>query len=148
VTEDIEDDKYNTAVSTMMEAVNTYFKLKQTHGIGRSDAWQFALEGLLQVLAPFAPHITEELWAELGHEDTIHVDHWPVWNDRYLVSDMLTIIVQVNGKVRAKLNVAADMPEDIVKQHALADENVIKFLENKEPTKVIYIPGRLVSIVA
>jgi leucyl-tRNA synthetase len=148
VTEDIEDDKYNTAVSTMMEAVNTYFKLKQTHGIGRSDAWQFALESLLQVLAPFAPHITEELWAELGHEDTIHVDHWPTWDDRYLVSDMLTIIVQVNGKVRAKLNVAADMPEDAVKQHALADENVIKFLENKEPTKVIYIPGRLVSIVA
>lgn len=148
VTEDIEDDKYNTAVSSMMEAVNTYFKLKESHGIGRSDAWQFALESLLQVLAPFAPHITEELWAELGHADTIHVDHWPTWDDKYLVSDILTIIVQVNGKVRAKLNVAADASDDAIKQQALAEENVIKFLENKEPTKVIYIPGRLVSIVA
>lgn len=148
VTEDIEDDKYNTAVSSMMEAVNTYFKLKESHDIGRSDAWQFALESLLQVLAPFAPHITEELWAELGHADTIHVDHWPTWDDKYLVSDILTIIVQVNGKVRAKLNVAADASDDAIKQQALAEENVIKFLENKEPTKVIYIPGRLVSIVA
>lgn len=147
VTEDIEDDKYNTAVSSMMEAVNAYFKLKEAHGIGRSEAWQFALEGLLQVLAPFAPHITEELWAEMGHEDTIHIDHWPAWDDRYLVSDTLTIIVQVNGKVRAKLDVSADASEDDIKQKALSEENVVKFLENKEPTKVIYIPGRLVSIV-
>lgn len=147
ITEDIEDDKYNTAVSTMMEAVNSYFKLKETHGIGKSDAWKFALESLLQVLSPFAPHITEELWADLGYENTIHIDNWPTWDNAYLVSDTATIIVQVNGKLRAKLTVAADASEDDVKQEALSEPNVVKFLENKQPTKVIYVPGRLVNIV-
>lgn len=147
ITEDIEDDKYNTAVSTMMEAVNTYFKLKETHGIGKSDAWKFAIESLLQILSPFAPHITEELWADLGHDKTIHIDNWPTWDNAYLVSDTATIIVQVNGKLRAKLTVAADASEDDVKQEALNEPNVVKFLENKQPTKVIYVPGRLVNIV-
>ena len=147
ITEDIEDDKYNTAVSTMMEAVNSYFKLKEQHGIGKSDAWKFAIESLLQVLSPFAPHITEELWADLGHDSTIHIDNWPTWDNAYLVSDTLTVIVQVNGKLRAKLTVAADASEDNVKQEALNEPNVVKFLENKQPAKVIYVPGRLVNIV-
>jgi leucyl-tRNA synthetase len=147
ITEDIEDDKYNTAVSTMMEAVNSYFKLKEQYGIGKSEAWKFAIESLLQVLSPFAPHITEELWADLGHDTTIHVDNWPAWDNAYLVSDTLTVIVQVNGKLRAKLTVAADASEDDVKQEALNEPNVVKFLENKQPAKVIYVPGRLVNIV-
>jgi leucyl-tRNA synthetase len=147
VTEDIENDKFNTAVSTMMEAVNGYFKLKETYAIGKSDAWTFAIESLLQVLAPFAPHITEELWYQLGHGETIHIDTWPQWNNQYLQTSTATIIVQVNGKLRAKLEVAADAHEDEVKQLALSEANVVKFLENKEPTKVIYIPGRLVNIV-
>jgi leucyl-tRNA synthetase len=98
-------------------------------------------------LSPFAPHITEELWADLGHDSTIHVDNWPTWDNAYLVSDTITIIVQVNGKLRAKLTVPAESTEDDIKQLALSESNVAKFLENKEPTKVIYIPGRLVNIV-
>jgi leucyl-tRNA synthetase len=147
VTSDIEDDKFNTAVSSMMEAVNAFFKLKETHGIGSSDTWKFALESLLQVLAPFAPHITEELWADLGHDTTIHKDNWPQWDNRYLQSDVMTVIVQVNGKVRAKLELAKDTSEEAVKQAALQAENVAKFIGNEKPTKVIYIPGRLVNIV-
>ena len=147
ITQDIEDDKFNTAVSSMMEAVNAYFKLKETHSIGRSDAWTFALESLLQVLAPFAPHITEELWSDLGHTTTIHKDNWPQWDNAFLTSDMMTIIVQVNGKLRAKLDIAKDTQKDVVEAQALASENVAKFLEGKTPTKVIYIPGRLVNIV-
>ncbi|MBH1956107.1 leucine--tRNA ligase [Candidatus Saccharibacteria bacterium] len=147
ITQDIEDDKFNTAVSSMMEAVNAYFKLKETHGIGRSEAWTFALESLLQVLAPFAPHITEELWSDLGHMTTIHKDNWPQWDNAFLTSDMMTIIVQVNGKLRAKLDIAKDTQKDVVEAQALASENVAKFLEGKTPTKVIYIPGRLVNIV-
>jgi leucyl-tRNA synthetase len=147
VTEDIEGDKFNTAVSSMMEAVNAYFKLKETYTIGKSDAWTFAIESLLQVLSPFAPHITEELWHQLGHETTIHIDTWPKWNNEYLQTSTMTIIVQVNGKVRAKLTMPADTPEDNVKALAVIESNVVKFLENKEPTKVIYIPGRLVNIV-
>jgi leucyl-tRNA synthetase len=147
VTSDIEDEKFNTAVSTMMGAVNAYFKLKELHGIGESAAWTFALESLLQVLAPFAPHITEELWSQLGHEDTIHVDHWPKWDDKYLQTSEITIIVQVNGKLRAKLIVDADAGEEEIKSLALSEENVKKFMDGKKPHKVIYVHGRLVNIV-
>lgn len=147
VTEDIEDDKFNTAVSAMMEAVNSYYKLKESFGVGKSDAWQTALEALLQVLAPFAPHITEELWADLGHGDTIHIDHWPKWDDNYLTTDVVTVIVQVNGKLRAKLQVAKDTTKEQVEQLALSEDNVAKFIGAKKPANVIYVPGRLINIV-
>mgnify|MGYP000847575705 FL=1 len=74
VTSDIEDEKFNTAVAAMMEAVNGFFKLKDRYGIGKNTIWQEAIESLLQVLSPFAPHITEELWSQLGHQDTIRVE--------------------------------------------------------------------------
>ncbi|MFZ2125368.1 MAG: leucine--tRNA ligase [Candidatus Saccharimonadales bacterium] len=147
VTEDINDDKFNTAVSSMMEAVNSYYKLKIDQPIGKTDAWTYAIESLLQVLSPFAPHITEELWAQMGHSDSIHVDHWPTWDNQYLKSDVMTIVVQVNGKLRATMEIEKTTSEDEIKKMALAQENVVKYLENKEPTKVIYVPGRLVSIV-
>lgn len=147
VTSDIEDEKFNTSISAMMEAVNNYYKLKLTYGIGKSAAWDFAIESLLQILSPFAPHITEELWSQIGHADTIHIDNWPKWDDKYLQTDMMTIVVQVNGKLRAKIEVPATASEDEVKELAQKQENVIKFTDNKQPAKVIYIPGRLVNIV-
>ena len=147
VTRDIEDEKFNTAVAAMMEMVNSLYKFKESHGMQASETWRFTLESLLQILAPFAPHITEELWQELGHADTIHVNHWPKWDEKYLVSDVITIIVQVNGKLRAKLELPADTDKDAIEQAALADENVIKFTSNKPPKKVIYVPKKLVNIV-
>ena len=147
VTRDIEDEKFNTAVAAMMEMVNGLYKFKETYGMQASETWRFTLESLLQILAPFAPHITEELWQELGHADTIHVNHWPKWDEKYLVSDVITIIVQVNGKLRAKLELPADADRGVVEQAALADENVIKFTSNKPPKKVIYVPKKLVNIV-
>jgi leucyl-tRNA synthetase len=147
VTKDIEEEKFNTAISTMMEAVNAYYKLKESHSIGASSAWTFAIESLLQVLAPFAPHITEELWSQLGHTDTIHIDHWPEWDNKYLQTDEMTIIVQVNGKLRAKLTVDTNATEEEVKNLALNEENVKKFTEGKELRKIIYVQGRLVNIV-
>ncbi len=147
VTADIEDEKFNTAVSSMMEAVNSYYKLKEKGLVGKSDAWTFALESLLQLLAPFAPHITEELWQQLGHNDTIHIDHWPKWDDKYLQSDVMTIIVQVNGKLRAKIVVPKNSSEDEITKQALENDNVKVFVSDKKPAKVIYVPGRLVSIV-
>ena len=83
----------------------------------------------------------------MGHTDTIHVDHWPKWDEKYLTSDTMTIIVQVNGKLRAKLELPADADKDAIEQAALADENVIKFTSNKPPKKVIYVPKKLVNIV-
>jgi leucyl-tRNA synthetase len=147
VTTDINDDKFNTAISAMMEAVNTYYKIKADYPVSKSEAWKFAIESLLQVMSPFAPHITEELWSQLGHTDTIHIDHWPQWDNQYLQQDTITIVVQVNGKLRAKLQVASDISEDDTKKEALADKNVQLFVGNKKPTKIIYVPGRLVNIV-
>ena len=83
----------------------------------------------------------------MGHTDTIHVDHWPEWDDALIADEVMTIIVQVNGKLRAKLELAKDSAEEDAKQAALADENVQKHLAGAEPKKVIYIPGKLVSIV-
>ena len=147
VTRDIEDEKFNTAVASMMEMVNGLYKIKESHGIDTSDEWRFALESLIQILAPFAPHITEELWREMGHDDTVHVGHWPKWDEKYLKSDTMTIIVQVNGKLRAKLELPSDMDKQGVEAAALADENVQKFTNNKPPKKMVYVPGKLVNIV-
>lgn len=147
VTRDIEDEKFNTAVAAMMEMVNGLYKIKEADGVTQSDEWRFALESLLAILAPFAPHITEELWHELGHKTTIHRDTWPKWDDALIQSDEMTIIVQVNGKLRAKLQFPADATEEAVKTAALTDENVQRFVTGG-PKKVIYVAGKLVNIVA
>ena len=147
VTRDIEDEKFNTAVASMMEMVNGLYKIKESQEIDMSDEWRFALESLIQILAPFAPHITEELWHEMGHDDTVHVGHWPKWDEKYLKSSVMTIIVQVNGKLRAKLELPSDMDNQGVETAALADENVQKFTNNKPPKKMVYVPGKLVNIV-
>ena len=147
VTRDIEDEKFNTAVASMMEMVNGLYKIKESQEIDMSDEWRFALESLIQILAPFAPHITEELWHEMGHDDTVHVGHWPKWDEKYLKSSVVTIIVQVNGKLRAKLELSSDMDKQGVEAAALADENVQKFTNNKPPKKMVYVPGKLVNIV-
>ena len=147
VTRDIEDEKFNTAVAAMMEMVNGLYKFKESHGIQASEAWLFTLESLLQILAPFAPHITEELWQELGHADTIHINHWPKWDEKYLVSDVMTIIIQVNGKLRSRLELPADIDRQGVEEAALADANVQKFTNNKPPKKMVYVPGKLLNVV-
>lgn len=145
VTDDYHRLSFNTAIAAMMEYVNDLYKLK-TDGFSE-EAWSDALGALVRMLAPFAPHMSAELWQQLGNDSMIEAAGWPVWEEGMIADEAMTIIVQVNGKVRAKLSVATDATEDVIKQQALAEENVIKFLESKEPTKVIYIPGRLVSIV-
>lgn len=147
VTSDIDDEKYNTAVSAMMEAVNGYYLIKEKSGIGKCQSWDYAIESLLMILSPFAPHITEELWHQIGHTDTIHIDHWPKWDEKYLVSDTITVVIQVNGKLRARVDVSKDISESDIKKLALLQENVKKFIDAKEPKKIIYVPGRLVNIV-
>ncbi|MDB5186798.1 MAG: leucine--tRNA ligase [Candidatus Saccharibacteria bacterium] len=145
VTEDHHRLSFNTAISALMEYVNELYKFK-VDGFS-DDVWCDALGTLARLLAPFAPHMTAEIWQQLGNSSSIEEAGWPQWDSALIVSDTLTIIVQVNGKLRAKLTVAADTTADDVKQQAIDEPNVVKFLENKEPAKVIYIPGRLVSIV-
>ena len=147
VSEDIQRDKFNTAIATMMAAVNDYYKLKDEHGIQQSPAWTFAIESLLQLVAPFAPHLSEELWHELGHDDSIHVDHWPRHEEKYLVKDALTIVVQINGKVRATIEVSADLGKDDMVQQAQENERIARFLSGKSIKKTIVVPKKLINFV-
>ncbi|MDB5176991.1 MAG: LeucinetRNA ligase [Candidatus Saccharibacteria bacterium] len=147
VTHDLEGQKYNTAIAAMMKATNELYELKAKDAFGGQTNWRFALESLVALVAPFAPHISEELWHQLGHDTSVHRDSWPQWDDTYLVSDTMTIIVQVNGKLRAKLEVAADASKEDIESLALAHDNVQVFIGDKQPNKVIYVPGKIVNIV-
>lgn len=147
VSRDLEDQKYNTAIAALMKATNDLYELKAKDNFAARDNWRFALESLVMLVAPFAPHMSEELWHQLGHEDSVNVDHWPTFDEKYLATDTVTIAVQVNGKLRGEITVASDADEDLIKSEALAHENVAKFVGDKEPAKVIYVPGRLVNVV-
>lgn len=145
VTDDLRRLSFNTAIAALMEYVNDLYKYK-IDGFSH-ETWQQAIEALVQMTEPFAPHMTAELWQELGHEDLIQHATWPTWDDALIVESTMKIAVQVNGKVRAEIEVSADTSEEDVKQTALTQENVAKFIAGAEPKKVIYVTGRLVSIV-
>lgn len=147
VTGDLENQKYNTAIASMMKLTNDLYELKNQDKFGDRDNWKFALEALVAMVAPFAPHIADELWNHLGHTTSVHRDSWPQWVDAYLVGDTMTIAVQVNGKLRATLELAKNTSEEDVKAAALAHENVAKFVGDQPPLKVIYIPGKIVNVV-
>jgi leucyl-tRNA synthetase len=147
VTEDIDGRfHFNTAVAAVMELVNAVYGFDEK----QKYPWVLreALETIVRLLAPFVPHISEELWACLGNEATVEQQGWPAWDPEALVQDEITIVVQVNGKVRGKVNVAADANEAQVREAALLSPNVSRFLEGVTVRKVIVIPGRLVNVVA
>ena len=147
VTGDIEGYKFNTAIAAMMEAVNAYFKLKEKYGMFQGEQWKFAIESLLQTIAPFAPHMPEELWHELGYASTIHIDNWPIWDEKYLVTDTVIIVVQVNGKVRAKIEAAVGEDEASVVALAKNEPKIVEFLSGKTIKKTIYIHDKLLNLV-
>jgi len=145
VTDDIRRQSFNTAIAGLMEFVNDLYKLKLD---GFSEkGWHDALVGLAQMLAPFAPHMADELWAQLGNEGLIQNAAWPTWDESLTVEDTISIAVQVNGKLRGEISIAKDTDVEEVKSLALAHENVAKFVGDQKPAKIIYVPGRLVSIV-
>jgi len=144
-TNDFRRLSFNTAISALMEYVNDLYKLKTE---GFSDGpWRDALSVLVQLIAPMAPHVAEELWQQLGHEGLIQETMWPDWDDALIVDEVMTIVVQVNGKLRAQLELPTDTLEEDIKKAALEAENVVKFLDGKQPVKVISIPKKLVNIV-
>ena len=144
VTDDIRRLSFNTAIAALMEYTNELYKFKID---GYSDVvWKEALDALVQMIHPFAPHMSEELWADLGHDDMLQRTHWPAFDEALIVESTIQIAIQVNGKLRGQIEIAKDATEDEVKSLALGHENVVKFIEG-EPKKVIYVPGRLVSIV-
>ncbi|MFH1890472.1 MAG: leucine--tRNA ligase [Candidatus Kuenenbacteria bacterium] len=139
VTEDIEDMKFNTAISQMMILVN---QMEKNNELGIMN-----YELLILILSPFAPHICEELWSILGNNKSITQEKWPAYDPELVKEEEIQLVIQVNGKVRDKTTVPADISEENAKQKALESEKVHKWLEGKKPKKIIYIKGKLVSIV-
>ena len=146
VTEDVDDRfHFNTAIASIMELVNTISAIEHKDRIPATLSE--SIQALVKLLAPFVPHIAEELWAGLGNDGCVSDSGWPAWNEEALVQDQKLIVVQVNGKVRGKITVAAEADDETVKQTALADSNVSRFVEGKEVRKIVVVPNRLVNIV-
>jgi len=146
VTEDIDDRfHFNTAIAAIMELVNAIYTFDQKDQF--PEVMREALESVVSLLTPFVPHLAEEMWSQLGHENRLSTSPWPLWDDAALVEESKLIIVQVNGKVRGKVTVPADAGEDDLRQAALDEANVAKFIADKTVRKVIVVPGRLVNVV-
>ncbi len=148
VTQDLEGLRFNTAIACIMELVNDLNKLKTELPLASaSQQWRTSVEHLVQLLAPFAPHISEELWHELGHDDSVHTSAWPTWDESLIHDNLCTIVIQVNGKVRGNMQMAVDSSESEVVDAAKAMENVAKFLTDKAIAKTIHIPNKLINFV-
>jgi leucyl-tRNA synthetase len=139
VGEDIETMRFNTAVSTLMILAN---RLASSEATPRA-----ALEKLLLVLSPFAPHLAEELWNQLGHPEPIADAAWPSYDPALCVDDFVEIGVQVNGKARGRVKLPKDASEQLAKTESLKDENVLRFIADKPLKKFIYVPGKIVNFI-
>ena len=147
ITDDIKRrHSFNTAIAAMMELTNTLSKFKQTDGQSMALRLE-SLDIILRALSPITPHLCHHLWQQLGHQTAIINEPWPEVDNKALKQDEVQIIVQVNGKLRAKLMLSADTDKAQVEVQALADENVVKFTSGKTIVKVIVVPNKLVNIV-
>jgi leucyl-tRNA synthetase len=146
VTHDLGNFEFNTVVSAFMELTNEIISA-QDAGLAGSAVFEDAIEQLLLIMAPITPHITEELWSRIGKPYSIHLQSWPEFDPEAAKEDEIMLVVQVNGKLRDRVAVAADVSEEVARESALASETVQRFLEGKEIRKVIYVPGRLLNIV-
>jgi leucyl-tRNA synthetase len=141
VTDDLEVLSYNTAIAALMECLNTIRAGGRTPERG-------AVEPLVRLVAPFAPHVAEELWERLGNADSIfRTARWPEYDAAKATADTVEFVVQVNGKLRARMPMARGIGEDAAREAALADENVQKFLDGKQVRKTIFVPDRLLNLV-
>ncbi len=140
ITEDFEGLRFNTGISQLMVFVNEANK--------QNVLPKYAAEGFVKLLSPIAPHIAEELWGKLGHSGSIAYESWPVWDEAKLVEKEVEIVVQINGKVKAKLSVPADITREDMEQAAMDSDAVQSGIEGKTVRKVIAVPGKLVNIVA
>ena len=127
-----------------MEFVNDLYKFKLE---GFSKDWRQVLEDLLKMLTPFAPHISSELWQQLGNNNFIEESGWPEWDEEMLKTSEIQIVVQVNGKLRGKIKVSTDSGKDEIIAIAREEDNVLKFLQDKEVLKEIFVPNKLINFV-
>src|SRR3989344_102635 len=147
VSQDLEVLAFNTAIASLMGLVNELYKTKAKSGISKVEPWKEALEALVLMLAPFAPHISEEMWQDLGHESSVHRAKGPLWDELLIAKETVTLAIQINGKVRAEIEVPADISEAEALEKAKSANKVASYLQGKEIKKAIYVPGRIVSLV-
>ena len=146
VTNEMDRFKFNTAFAGLNEYTNMLNQIWERKGID-SGHWYEAIEKLLLLMAPMAPHIAEELWERTGHEYSIHNRPWPEWDPVLAADEVITLVVQVNGRLRDRIEVSADITEDHAKNVALESRRVQAYIEGKELSDVVYVPGRLVNVV-
>jgi leucyl-tRNA synthetase len=138
---------FNTAIASLMEYVNTLYKLKVNPGWADHTGWQAAFDSLVKVLAPFAPHFAEELWGELGHDQSVHLEKWPVWDEKYLNETNLKVAVQVNGKLRGEIELSPGADEAAALDAVKANPKIAASIEGKDIAKTIYVPGKILNLV-
>jgi leucyl-tRNA synthetase len=151
VTRDIGERQHlNTAVSAIMELVNELYQIDPAQveiGATERAVLRMAIETTLILLSPFAPHIADELWANLGYENPLLEMPWPSYRQEALETEQITLVIQVNGKVRSKVHVPRDASQEEVEQKALSEEKVQRLLSGNPPQRVVHVPGRLINIV-
>jgi leucyl-tRNA synthetase len=146
VTDDLERLRFNTMIAALMEFSNYLAKVKETGMVDTSD-WNESIDTLMLLLAPTAPHLAEELWQQTGHEYSIHNQQWPTWDKELARDEEITLVIQVNGRLRDRVAVPVSTTEEEARQLALNSQRVKSYLEGKKINKVIYVPGRLVNVV-
>lgn len=150
VTQDVRERfNFNTAVSAIMEMVNAgyaYLEAVPPRNRRRRVLREF-LENLILLLAPFAPHVAEELWEAIGHKQSVHLQKWPTWKEEALFTETTTVVIEVNGRVRDRVEVSRNVTEEELKDLAVERPKVKPFLDGKEVVNVVYVPGRLLNIV-
>jgi leucyl-tRNA synthetase len=146
VTEDFNGFRWNTAIAALMEMVNSLTKARESGAVDKI-AWSEAIENMILMMAPLAPHIAEEMWERSGRPYSVHLQPWPAWDAELAHEHQITLVVQVNGKLRDRITAPAGISAEAAKALALASASVQKHLEGKEPRLVKYVPGKLINIV-
>ena len=146
MTADLDGFRFNTAIAHLMELTTTLQRARDSGGGARAE-WDRAVETLILMTAPLAPHITEELWARRGNAYSVHQQAWPAFDESLAIEETMEIVVQVNGKVRDRLTLPSEANEEQARALAIASERVQGWVEGKEPKRVIYVPGKLLNIV-
>jgi len=146
ITNDFNNFEFNTVISALMDLLNEMVIFKNAGG-WNSDTWNEAVDIYLRLMAPACPHITEEIWVQLGKPYSIHQQNWPIVDELAIKEDEIEIVIQINGKLRDKVKVAVDVSEEQIKSLVLSNENIQKYLENRSPKRVIFVKNRLINIV-
>jgi leucyl-tRNA synthetase len=143
---DLDRFRFNTAIAALMELSNELGRGWNEGSVG-SDTWKMCIENFLLMLAPIAPHIAEELWERAGYSYSIHNQRFPQWDEVLAAEEVITLVIQVNGRLRDKLTVPADIAEEEAKSLALASDKVQSHIDGKQVARTVYVPGRLVNVV-